>query len=65
VGWHLHPRTWYLTPNADALVGRQIMPFAPNAVLGFAVTVSWPEGNHEAWSRAEFELRQDDTGNDA
>lgn len=65
VGWRLLPRFWYLTPVGHAAPGRRIMPFTPNAVLAFEVTVSWPEGDEEAWSRVGVELQQDDTGNDA
>ena len=65
VGWHLLPRIWYRTPNCNSGPGSQIAPFGPDTCASFEVTVSWLEGDHEAWSRAEFELRQDDTLIDA
>ncbi len=64
VGWTLRPQTWYLTPNADEVVGRTIMPFTPSGSIGFEVIVSWPEGSHEAWSRASFEVHHGPDQND-
>jgi len=64
VGWSLSQGTWHITPDADGQLGRQVMPFGANAAIEFDVTVSWEEGNHEAWTRATFELHHSDSQND-
>lgn len=54
--WSLAHKHWYKTPDDSRQLGTDLGELVE---FDFEVTVSWPEGSREAWTRARFHVSWD------